>query len=307
MTDNIHPDTTNISAQQAAAMLQFYAQSGVVDLLDDAPIDRYAATLELIEAKKAAKTAGVSSLIEANRQKVHGSTPNSQQAGAQNRSQGQNKPAPTAPQFTSMAVPDQAAMDNAKALAKSASNLEELKQIVSTYKGCNLCHSAKHTVFADGNVDAPIMIIGDAPARDEDLQGIPFSGPMGQLMDKMLAAIGLDRDSTYLSNIIPWRPPGNRTPVAHELELCRPFIERHIELAAPKILVTMGSVSTACLLRNSKSILSVRGTWVDYQMGEQMIPLMPSLNPAYLLKTPAAKCSAWSDLLAISAKLKELG
>jgi uracil-DNA glycosylase family 4 len=126
------------------------------------------------------------------------------------------------------------------------------------------------------------------------------------MLDKMLAAISLDRTSCYISNIIPWRPPGNRTPVAHEIELCRPFVERHIELAQPKLLIFMGNVSTKTLLNTNKGILSIRGKWDEYKIGEEAVPAMPTLHPAYLLKNPVAKRNAWHDLLAIQAKLKEL-
>jgi uracil-DNA glycosylase family 4 len=207
---------------------------------------------------------------------------------------------------TTLAVPDQAAMKETRELAQSAKIIEELSAIIKSYKGCNLCHSAKNTVFADGNPEAPVMLIGEAPGRDEDMHGIPFVGPAGQMLDKMLAAISLDRTSCYISNIIPWRPPGNRTPVAHEIELCRPFVERHIELAQPKLLIFMGNVSTKTLLNTNKGILSIRGKWDEYKIGEEAVPAMPTLHPAYLLKNPVAKRNAWHDLLAIQAKLKEL-
>ena len=138
------------------------------------------------------------------------------------------------------------------------------------------------------------------------MHGIPFVGPSGQLLDKMLAAISLDRTSCYITNIISWRPPGNRTPVPHEIELCRPFVERHIELVQPKLLIFMGNVSTKTLLNTNKGILSIRGKWDAYKIGDNSVPAMPTLHPTYLLKTPAAKRNAWHDLLAVQAKLAEL-
>lgn len=297
MTDQSSDNLHNITPQMAASMLHFYAQAGVIDLLDDEPIDRYADTIKQLDARKAKKAAQMDQMLSSNKARAENIRPQSATPPQAQR------PAQTS---TTLAVPDQAAMKETQELAQSAKTIEELSAIIKSYKGCNLCHSAKNTVFADGNPDAPVMLIGEAPGRDEDMHGIPFVGPAGQLLDKMLAAISLDRTSCYISNIIPWRPPGNRTPVAHEIELCRPFVERHIQLAQPKLLIFMGNVSTKTLLNTNKGILSIRGKWDDYNIGEEAVPVMPTLHPAYLLKTPAAKRNAWNDLLAIQAKLSEL-
>lgn len=286
-----------LSREEAASILKFYSEAGVVDLLEEAPIDRYETSRKQLEEKRARKSSGSSA----------------KPSGAPIRtstSERLTQDRPAAPQMnaatTNMVVPDQESIDEARALAKSATSINELKDIVAGFKGCNLRQSAKNTIFSDGNPDAPIMFIGGAPARDEDRQGVPFVGPVGQLFDKMLAAIALDRDKSYLTNIIPWRPPGNRTPVPHEIELCRPFVERHIELAKPKLLVFMGNVSSKTLLGTNKSILSMRGIWSEYDIDGEMVPVMPMLNPEHVLKNPASKRNAWKDLLAISAKLKEL-
>lgn len=311
MTDQTSQNLQDITPQMAAAMLQFYAEAGVVDLLEDDPVDRYADTIKQLEERKTKKAAQMDQMLSANKARANNIRPQGnggQGNGGSAPGQRANQPRPTPPSQsgTTLAVPDQAAMDEARHLAKSANSIEELKTIISSFKGCNLCHSAKNTVFADGNPEAPIMLVGEAPGRDEDMHGIPFVGPSGQLLDKMLAAISLDRTSAYITNIIPWRPPGNRTPVAHEIELCRPFIERHIELVEPKLLVFMGNVSTSTLLNTNKGILSIRGKWDEYKIGETSVPAMPTLHPAYLLKTPAAKRNAWHDLLAVQAKLSEL-
>lgn len=293
------PISRPISRDEAASILKFYAEAGVVDLLEDTPIDRYEVSRKQLEAKRAQR--GNSSNVSPRVAAATSRTSNSVRLT-------QDKPlaAPMQASTANIAVPDQAKIDEARALAKSANSIDELEKIIANYKGCNLRQSAKNTVFADGNPDAPIMFIGGGPARDEDRQGVPFVGPVGQLFDKMLAAIELDRDKSYLTNIIPWRPPGNRTPVPHEIELCRPFAERHIELIKPKLLVFMGNVSTKTLLSTNKSILSIRGAWSEYEIDGEKVPVMPTLHPEHLLKNPASKRNAWKDLLAISAKLKEL-
>jgi DNA polymerase len=149
------------------------------------------------------------------------------------------------------------------------------------------------------------MFVGEAPGRDEDIQGLPFVGRSGQLLDRMLAAIGLDRTSAYISNVIPWRPPGNRDPSPLETEICRPFIERHIELVAPKVLVTLGNPSTKLLLQTQTGIMRMRGKWAEHETaGGDRIATMPTLHPAYLLRNPAHKKLAWRDFLEVKMRLK---
>ncbi|MFC6488003.1 uracil-DNA glycosylase, partial [Nitratireductor sp. GCM10026969] len=208
---------------------------------------------------------------------------------------------------TPAAVPDEAQAARARELARQAGSLEELKAILAEFDGCNLKYTAKNLVFADGSPEADLMLVGEAPGRDEDLQGLPFVGRSGKLLDRMLAAIGRDRTSAYISNVIPWRPPGNRDPSPLETEICRPFIERHIELAHPKVLVTLGNPSTKLLLRTQTGIMRMRGNWaVHTTPGGLEIPTLPTLHPAYLLRNPAHKRLAWRDFLAIKAKLREL-
>lgn len=266
------------------ALLRFYADAGYSDALDDAPHDRFAESVKrTMPHAAAAQSAAVPSRPAA--------------------------PAPVGPAPTPLAaqptIPAEAQAARARELARSASSLEELRGLLDSFDGCNLKFTAKQMVFSDGNPQAPIMFIGEAPGRDEDLEGRPFVGRSGQLLDRMLAAIGLDRDSAYIANVIPWRPPGNRDPSPLETEICRPFIERQIELAAPKVLVTLGNPSAKVILQAKEGIMRIRGSWKVHQTPSGMeIPAMPTLHPAYLLRNPAHKKLAWRDFLEIKARLK---
>jgi DNA polymerase len=205
-------------------------------------------------------------------------------------------------------VPDEAQIALARQRAAKAETLDELRGQLAEFEGCNLKFTAKNLVFADGNPDADVMLVGEAPGRDEDLEGLPFVGRSGQLLDRILAAIGLGRQSVYIANVIPWRPPGNRTPTPQETEICRPFIERQIELANPKILITLGGPSAKLLLNTTEGILRLRGSWKAHRTASQIaIPTMPTLHPAYLLRNPAHKKLAWRDFLEVKAKLRALG
>jgi uracil-DNA glycosylase len=181
-----------------------------------------------------------------------------------------------------------------------AQNLDELRAELAAFEGCALKHTAMNLVFADGQAGAPIMLVGEAPGEDEDRQGKPFVGVSGQLLDKMLASIGLSRqENVYISNILFWRPPGNRSPTDSEIAACLPFAERHISLHRPKALVLLGGVAVKSLLRTKDGITKIRGRWFDYQPEEtgQPIPTLAMYHPAYLLRQPAAKRQAWADLL----------
>ena len=192
------------------------------------------------------------------------------------------------------------------ALARGAMTLEDLRAALAGFDGCALKATAKNLCFADGNERARVMLIGEAPGADEDRQGLPFVGVSGQLLDRMLAAIGLVRATdVYIANIVPWRPPGNRTPTPQEMMICKPFIERQIELAAPDILVTIGAPSSQALL-GVKGIMAERGKWRDYRVGNRIIPALPTLHPAYLLRNPVAKRQAWADLRSLKLRLDGL-
>jgi DNA polymerase len=221
-------------------------------------------------------------------------------------------PIPTAPTRGTPrpmpAVPDDGQVALARQRAATAASLEELRAEMAAFDGCNLKLTAKNLVFADGTPGAPLMLVGEAPGRDEDMEGLPFVGRSGKLLDRMLAAIGIDRGTAYIANVIPWRPPGNRTPTPQETEICRPFIERQIELAQPKLLVTLGGPSAKVLVGAPDGILRLRGSWRTHVTASGVsIPVMPTLHPAYLLRNPAHKKLAWRDFLEVKAKLRELG
>ncbi|WP_419913237.1 uracil-DNA glycosylase [Hoeflea sp.] len=211
------------------------------------------------------------------------------------------------PQKMAATVPDETAVSDARQAARDAQSVDALRETLSSFEGCNLRFGARSTVFADGNPQSDIMFIGEAPGRDEDRQGLPFVGRAGQLLDKMLAAIDLDRTGCYITNMIPWRPPGNRSPTPLEIELCRPFIERHVELVEPKIVVFLGNVSTKALLGTTRGILSLRGTWSEYRPNnDTTLPALPTLHPAYLLRNPAQKKLSWQDFLSIRDRLDRI-
>jgi DNA polymerase len=190
----------------------------------------------------------------------------------------------------------------AREMARNAASLDELRAILDGFDGCALKGTATQLVFADGNPQSRLMLVGEAPGRDEDIEGLPFVGRSGKLLDLMLKAIGLDRTKVYIANIVPWRPPGNRTPTPAETAICLPFIQRQIELADPDVLVTIGQPSSAALL-NLQGIMKNRGRWFAYNTGAREIRAMPMLHPAYLLRSPIAKRLAWRDMLAIQKAL----
>lgn len=260
-----------------ADLIRFYAEAGVDEALDDAPADRFA------EAASA--------------------------QGPRTPPQRQAAPSHSPRSAPALSVPDEAQAAKARELARQARTLEELRDILDGFDGCNLKFTAKQTVFSDGNPRAPLMLVGEAPGRDEDIKGKPFVGRSGQLLDRMLAAIGIERASgAYIANVIPWRPPGNRTPTPLETEICRPFIERQIELVNPRVLVTLGGPSAKVVLNATDGVLKLRGKWQAHTTASGVeIPAMPTLHPAYLLRNPAHKKLAWRDFLEIRAKLDALG
>ncbi|MEL6751137.1 MAG: uracil-DNA glycosylase [Pseudomonadota bacterium] len=204
-------------------------------------------------------------------------------------------------------VPNDEVIARAKDVAETAQTLADLREAMTSFEGCNLKATARSTVFSDGNPDAKIMVIGEAPGRDEDEQGLPFVGKSGQLLDKMFGAIGLDRTSIYITNILPWRPPGNRTPTPVEAAICKPFVDRHIALVAPDILVLVGGSSAKTMMQTQSGIMSVRGKLTEITLGDRSFPALPMLHPAYLLRQPAHKRHAWADLLTLQAWLAEHG
>jgi DNA polymerase len=204
---------------------------------------------------------------------------------------------------------DQAAIESARDFARNAASLEDLKAALSRYDGVSLRKTATNLVFADGNPKAEVMLVGEAPGADEDRQGLPFVGVSGQLLDRMMAAIGHDRTTFYITNVCFWRPPGNRKPTEAELAAQQPFVLRHIELVKPKVLVLVGGSSAQMLLGTTDGITRLRGKWFDYRSDglDQPIPALPIFHPAYLLRQPELKREAWRDLLKLRARLDALG
>ncbi len=192
-------------------------------------------------------------------------------------------------------------------IAAKCQTLAELKSALESFEGSQLKKLATNTVFADGNPASRIMFIGEAPGHDEDKAGLPFVGRAGKLLDKMMAAIGLDRTSAYIINVMPWRPPDNRNPDPGEVAMCIPFLRRHIELAQPRIMIMLGAVATRHVLGLNDGIMKLRGRWLEYRIGTEMTPVLPTLHPAYLLRQPAHKKLAWRDLQALADRLDTLG
>lgn len=196
---------------------------------------------------------------------------------------------------------------DARERAAKANALEELQKALEGFNGCPLKATAKNTCFKRGSDTAKIMLIGEGPGRDEDIQGLPFVGRAGQLLDKMLASIGLDETHVYITNIVYWRPPGNRTPTSQEVEACLPFLNRQAELLDPEILVLIGGPASQNLLGAKEGIMRLRGKWKECELGGKSRKTLPILHPAYLLRTPAAKKQAWRDLLLLKGELKDKG
>jgi DNA polymerase len=221
-------------------------------------------------------------------------------------------PSPVRPAPSAVAAPrgeatpaPEAAIASAREAARTAPSLEVLRALLEKFDGCALKHTATRLVFADGNPQARVMFVGEAPGRDEDIEGLPFVGRSGKLLDRMIAAIGLDRSKAYIANVIPWRPPGNRTPTPQETQICLPFIQRQIELVNPDVLVTLGNPSTQTLLSTREGIMRTRGKWFDYDTGTRKIRAIATFHPAYLLRSPSYKRMTWQDLRSIAKALEQ--
>ena len=298
-------DDTVQSMKQAnkelEALLDFYLASGIDCVLEEEAVDRFLETAQWIERQVA-------------RPEARGdlSQPRPELAPAsQRQASGQFaasvKPAATSQaaqtNVSSVVLPDALAVQSARDAAREARTLDELRACLERFEGCNLRLTAKNLVFADGNPEARVMFVGEAPGRDEDLQGRPFVGRSGQLLDRMLKAIGLDRSGAYIANVVPWRPPGNRTPTPQETEICKPFIQRQIELVSPEILVFLGAASAKTLLGTTEGIRKLRGRWMPFVVGETTIQCIATYHPAYLLRSPLEKRLSWRDFLSIREKL----
>jgi uracil-DNA glycosylase len=251
-----------------AELLRWYVEAGADEAIGEVPIDRFAA----------------------------GAAPRPIELGP--------AAAPTLPSPTSGGG---SAVAGAKELAEAAEDLAALEAAVRAYEGCVLRHTAMNTVFADGNPAAPLVVVGEAPGADEDRMGRPFVGRAGQLLDRMLAAIGIDRSGAYIMNVLYWRPPGNRKPTPGEIAACLPFVRRQIALVAPKVVLVAGGTATSALL-GQEGITRLRGKWFELAPGglARPIPTLATFHPSYLLRTPQSKKDAWRDLLSLQTKLEEL-
>jgi uracil-DNA glycosylase family 4 len=277
-------------------LLAYYAEAGVEAMVGEEPVDRFAAEPPEPRIPQAADGTPPPLPDVASGTRAPLNRPVS---GGTSPPRSGYWPAPDAPP-----APDAAIMA-ARDAARATTTLDALRAMLESFEGCGLRFTAKRLVFADGNPQARVMFVGEAPGREEDLEGLPFVGRSGQLLDRMMAAIGLDRGSAYIANVIPWRPPGNRTPTPQESQICLPFVRRQIELADPDILVCLGGPSAAALLGITEGIRRSRGRWHIYHTGTRDIRAIASFHPAYLLRTPLEKRFAWRDFLAIRKTLAE--
>jgi uracil-DNA glycosylase len=290
MTDS----AMNSTDRNTRELMAFYRDAGVDALIGEEPVDRFADEASPRSAKSVgpAPERGRSSGVAA-------------QVGVEGPTDGANDDRSPGKPLASAAAPPspEAAVMAAREAAKSAKNLDELRALLEAFEGCMLRTTATQLVFADGNPQARVMFVGEAPGRDEDIAGLPFVGRSGKLLDRMLEAIELDRTQAYIANIVPWRPPGNRTPTPQESAICLPFIRRQIELADPDVLICLGQPSTQTLLGTKEGITRTRGRWFKFDTGSRQIRAMPTYHPAFLLRSPLQKRLAWRDFLALKKAL----
>jgi uracil-DNA glycosylase len=265
--------------ETALALLRWYIEMGADEAIGTEPVDWFAPP---------AVTQALPAIPPAERQQV-------------------DRPTPAAPPPALTESLGEAAQ-SARQLAANANSVEALAALIAGFDGCPLKRTATNTVFADGNPAAPVMFIGEAPGADEDRIGRPFVGRAGQLLDRMLAAIGLDRTGVVITNVIYWRPPGNRTPTAAEIASCLPFVLRHIAVVKPKVLVLCGGTAAGALLSQAQGITRLRGRWFDLTVPglDQPVPTLPMFHPSFLLRAPERKREAWRDLLSLRTRLDEL-
>ena len=296
--------TATLSKAEIIDHLRQHMEAGCTDMLADAPVDHYAAAAAAIP-----ETPDMPDMPNASTSKAAPpSEPSPPSAMTPDTATPQATAMPTAAAMAEPVTPSLSggeAVTTAQKLAKAATDLDALQAAMHGFEGCALKTTAKSLVFSDGIVGAKIMLIGEAPGQDEDRQGKPFVGRSGQLLDTMLAAIGIDRtENLYISNVVPWRPPGNRTPSLEEIAMCKPFIARHIELAQPDLLLLVGNISNKTLLETDTGITKLRGQWQSYTGDGLDIPTLSLLHPAYVLRRPETKADVWADLCSLKAKLK---
>ncbi|KAA6405929.1 uracil-DNA glycosylase [Candidatus Tokpelaia sp.] len=305
-------------------LLQFFKAAGLTDAVQDAPLNAFTMAEQQLKARPAADGKPAPARLRTDRPAAENSSkPAANNGGNISISRPQPRGSPAS--YIEW-------LARAKEQAQSAQTLAELKARIAAFDGCALKWTAKNTCIADGTLPRPLMLVGEGPGAEEDRQALPFVGRAGQLLNRMLAAIGFGRESlqqtalqqaardnqaaapakpilplAYITNAVFWRPPGNRTPTLPEIDLCRPFLARQIELVRPKILISLGGVAATALLGQKQSILRLRGQWQIYKTADgQEIPYMPSLHPAFLLRSPGQKKAAWQDFLAAFMRLEEL-
>ncbi len=323
------------NAAELAAYLEFLSTAGVDCALEDAPADRFAQTRSLMEKQVQTRSApqqniapassfsapeptppkseslSVSPAEMARNLREKGVSPDARQEARkilERQRTAREAAVTTSASITATdknaVIPNAETVGSARRAAGSAQSLDELRRILAGFEGCNLRLTAKNLVFGDGSSKARIMFVGEAPGREEDIQGVPFVGHSGHLLDRMLKAAGLDRSMVYIANVVPWRPPGNRTPTPHETEICRPFILRQIELVDPEIVVFLGAASAKTLSGARDGIRKLRGKWLSYGLEGTQRKAIATYHPAYLLRSPAEKRFAWRDMLHIRAELE---
>jgi len=291
------PVSPDLSKPALKELLRFYVEAGVDCAVCEEPVDRYAESRELAERREAARRQAEMEAEERRRR--------SEEARAAPASRSEPSHPTASPPVAPVQLPSEEAVMAAREAARSAASLDELKEIMAGFEGCNLKRTATQLVFADGNPEGRVMLVGEAPGRDEDIQGLPFVGRSGQLLDRMLGAIGLDRTMVYIANTIPWRPPGNREPSPMERAICRPFISRQIELADPDFLILLGNAAAKEMFETTMGITRLRGRWSQFDTGRRKIRAMATFHPAYLLRNAMQKKLVWRDLLALSEALAE--
>jgi len=282
--------------QHPQDILAWHLNAGVDEAMGEQPLDRYALALEAAE-KRAAQTEELLKTAEAERAQ--------QPASTSNRSSGRAAPTPVRPAEGGVS---EDAVKKAVELAGQAKTLDDLRTALEGFDGCPLKKTAMNLVFGTGSPDARVMVIGDVPGEDEDRQGVPFVGPGGQLLDKMLASIGLERADVFTSNTVFWRPPGKRSANPGEIAVCLPFVERMVEIVSPQVLVTLGEAATHSLLGQQGNLSRLRSKWFTYENPRMSHPIAACAlyHPSFLLTSPGMKRQAWQDLLAIQAKLAAL-
>lgn len=287
----------DLSPAELAALLAFHADAGVEWLLEEEAVDRFA-EFEAMKAKRAeARSVPQSAPTGAGQRQVGGPQP---AAPTPSRNTGPATPAASPPV---VAIPDEQAVKEARFAAEAARSLPELRTAMESFNHCNLKNSARNLVFCEGDPASGIMIVGPMPYADDDRDGQPFAGRLGEMLERMLLGIGLARQDVLLTNVVPWRPPGNRVPSGREADICRPFIERQIALAEPKQLLLLGNFTARFFFGSADTIHQLRGEWRELSAGGHRVPALATLHPQDLVTAPINKRFAWQDLLVFKAKI----